>query len=582
MYRKQKLLLIVILFIVCLIPLQHVEAMKIEQYQTDNTHILIVYSGTDSGSHPRLQELDMVFHHFTESVQIKHFDHVSAADMQGKTHLFYVGFQQEQLDKEQVHLIEGFPNKMILIGENKSQFSTFSIVEEDTLIPITSLSNIEQGTYIDTRYLNQIKLLHAKKAHQVLLYGKNNGQTYPIIVKLNSKRYVMQMNMATNEMNRVFRNYFIEVLHDIIPNNHAEKQLASIHLEAINPLSDATSLLEIGEFLNEKQIPYQLIVTPVYYDKMTGETYYLSENSRLLEVLHLLQDGYGSIVVHGYQHEYYLDDDAQGVEFWDSKYNQMIINESYLFAEQMKGRHDFTNDLAYEQYISELQATEEAYVHSRLQHAIYEFAIADLNPVAFQPPSYSMSLNGYRLLSQYFDAIVGRVQMGDDMALITNSPVITSANYLYGMTYYPETIGYYNPNNPLTIGDMKRKINEISVIRDGVFSSSFHPYLGVEEFKRYFAVYEALPNVEWIDWKQERLTVETEHAKWYIDENDRLGTYMNKQAIESIIRADGNDVTEYILWSITIVVSLFVLLFLAITLYLRLTVRKKLFNERRK
>lgn len=564
-----------------LFPAKAVDAMKVEEIQNDKVNILVVYSGEESDRHPRLQELNLLLQHFTANVQTKHLNGLTKDDLKQVTHLFYIGFKEEELKKEQLRLLDQFKRTLIVIGENVNQFQTFPVEETNEEVSITELSDKEAGPYTNIRYINEVKQLQPKSAHTILLYGKNEADIYPIIVKLNSNRYVVQLNMELQEMNRVFRNYFIDILHDIIPNNHREKQLASIRLEDITPLSDPQPILEIGEYLNELQIPYQLVVSPVYYDGQAGEYYYLEHNEELVEVLQTLADSYGSIVAGGYQREYYLDENAQGIEFWDSKWNQMITNESYQLATAIQSRHDFVNDAAYEQYMNELQVNEEKYINDRIERAVYEFAIVDLYPAAFEAPHYSMSLNGYRLLSHYFEGIIGRVQMGDDMALITNTPVITSANYLYGMTYYPETIGYYNPADPSTIGAMKRRVNEISVIRDGVFGSFFHPYLGLEEFKRFFSVYDTLPNVEWLDLKNEKLTVTTDNAMWYIDDDGEMGTYMNKRAIKEFIRTNTNNVTEYILWIVTFVVSSFIIVFLSISLYLRLTVRKKLFNERR-
>src|SRR5690625_7790604 len=89
-------------------------------------------------------------------------------------------------------------------------------------------------------------------------------------------------------------------------------------------MSDANKLLEVGDYLNERNIPYILVVIPVYVTPETGERIYFSESNEVLKVLRYLQSSGGTVISHGYTHQYRLSETGEGFEFWDVNNNQFI------------------------------------------------------------------------------------------------------------------------------------------------------------------------------------------------------------------------------------------------------------------
>ncbi len=96
-----------------------------------------------------------------------------------------------------------------------------------------------------------------------------------------------------------------------------------------------------------------------------------------------------------------------------------------------------------------------------------------------------MSLNGYKVVSEYFSTYVGQVQVSDkDWKIMRTSPFLTNPTFLNGMTLLPETIGYVDPNDSQAIEKMMEAAQNQLVVRDGFISGFYHPYLGVDKFEK--------------------------------------------------------------------------------------------------
>src|SRR5690606_16106585 len=97
---------------------------------------------------------------------------------------------------------------------------------------------------------------------------------------------------------------------------------------------------------------------------------------------------------------------------------------------------------------------------------------------------YTMSQNGYEVVSDYFTTYVGQVQLSDkDWEIMKTSPHISSPSFLHGMTLLPETLGYVEPDNRDAINEMIQNAEDYMFVRDGMVAGFYHPYLGVDRFK---------------------------------------------------------------------------------------------------
>ncbi len=58
----------------------------------------------------------------------------------------------------------------------------------------------------------------------------------------------------------------------------------------ISPASDEKKLLELGQYVSARHIPYLIAVTPVWIDRATGDEVTLSDRPKLVSVLKQLQE----------------------------------------------------------------------------------------------------------------------------------------------------------------------------------------------------------------------------------------------------------------------------------------------------
>ena len=113
-----------------------------------------------------------------------------------------------------------------------------------------------------------------------------------------------------------------------------------------------------------------------------------------------------------------------------------------------KTREDFGSKDGYEEYLGKIKQFETNYIQTKINKGINELVSYGLYPVAFEAPHYTMSLNGYKVVSNYFSTYVGQVQISDkDWKIMRTSPFLTAPTFLNGMTLLPETIGYVDPND---------------------------------------------------------------------------------------------------------------------------------------
>lgn len=463
------------------------------------------------------------------------------------------------------------------MGENIEQLSNINSIQKKVNINGIQLakSNLEI-TKLDKPLL--INILTIENDMTTLLYGYKNTQSFPLLIQ-QGNHYVFTGELIKG----VGLNYLAEVLHDILPNNHNSEQVAYIRLEDIHPMSDLVKLMEVGEYLNERNIPYMLVVIPVYITPETGERIYYSDSPELVDVLHDLQNTGGTIVAHGYTHHYRESETGEGFEFWDVENDQFIVSDNpKKDVEQILPQTQFSNLEDYLSYISELKEQERDYIDKKMEKSIHELIAYDLYPLAFEAPHYTMSQQGYNITGDYFTAILGQIQLSDEQWKVMGTPpFLTSASFLNDMVLYPETIGYVDPSLPDPFRETERRLNESLIVRDSMIGGFYHSYLGVEYLPQFLTYFEGLPSGSWLDLKQTVNEVKTSNVQIISDGSGNIHTNNDLNWIHHLFRRYEFTPLEKVLWGITAIVLLFVVMFFLFTIYLRSQLKKRLFKERK-
>ncbi|HEK9102791.1 polysaccharide deacetylase family protein [Bacillus pfraonensis] len=488
---KRKLL--IFLTILLLVPI-HTSAQI-----TKVPKVLVLYSTENGQVTNNIQILNTLLGHFTGDVTLKNanqsMEHIAQSSY---THVIYIGEKREHLPDGAKQFLESFSGPLLFLGQNIEQFSSrfsFITLKEEQV----QIRNLQYPTRHFKNSLHEERLIQQfdTTGEPPIAYAIGSNGTYPFIVKQNQSYYV-----ATSQLFDWTSHYVGEMLFSYFGQQpETSKHRAYLRLEDVHPAADPKQLQTIAELLKEKNIPYMIAVIPVYKDPNTGKTIHFQDKPELLDVLRFMQNNGGSIIMHGYTHQFYDSETGEGFEFWDIKTDQPI---RYPNHEMPKTIRDFKSKEAYDKYMKNAKNFEEAYITERIEKGIEELTLAKLYPLAFEAPHYAISQKGYEILSRYFSTYVGQLQLEDTTWKAMHAPAFPSKpSFLHGMNLLPETVGFIEPNQPHAASKMKEHALSVTKLSDGIIGAFYHPYLGVKPFKELLNELETIPNIEWIDLQRE-------------------------------------------------------------------------------
>ncbi|EEL89918.1 hypothetical protein bcere0029_1840 [Bacillus cereus AH1272] len=493
--------------------------------------VLILYSTENNTVTNNVQILNTQLGHFTKDITVKSLKEINEiTNSSSYTHIVYIGEKKEDLSTEVKQFLESFSGPVLVLGQNVEQLSNrFSFITSDETDIRTH--TIEYPTRKLKNELQEERLMKKIEAKgTTLAYALSADGNHPLIVHQGTSYYV-----ATPNLFDWMSHYVGEMLFSYFEQKPmTNKTSAYLRLEDVHPAVNVKQLKEIAELLKEKNLPYMITVIPVYKDPDTGKTVHLKDNSELVDVLRFMQDNGGSIVMHGYTHQFYDSETGEGFEFWDVKTDQPIRQPNH---EKPKTKEDFQSTEDYNKYVENGKAFEEKYTKDHIEKGITELVEAKLYPVAFEAPHYTMSQKGYEILSQYFSTYVGQLQLNDTTWKSMHSPAyISTPSFLHGMKLIPETVGFIEGDKPQAIAKMKERAVSIEKLSDGIIGAFYHPYLGVTPLKEVLKELESIPNIEWINLQKE--TNEVKMKDIYITTN-KDGIHVEKPTSE-------NDIIDYI------------------------------------
>lgn len=531
----------------------------------DEPKVLVIYTTRDGEIHEEQRYLDLLIGHFTTDIRFISSDEVEQSDLHSVTHLFYHGQFSSRLPSKFQKLFDDYEGTFVAIGYNSDLLGDkFTFIEPKHEVFIDQISLASTN---DVLYIAETNIVHIepRDGTEILMNGHKEDALidYPVMVKKGQNYYY-----AFDTFDSTQGILFAEMLHDVFQVEHEEKYTGYIRLEDVHPLVDPKPLKEIADILKEKDIPYMVAVIPIYTNQITGKQLTFADSPKLLEVLKQIQKDGGSIVLHGYTHQFRSSETGEGFEFWDVENNMPIYApEDEHFT--LKEREDFSSENDYEQYISQLKSYEREYTETKINKGIEELVKYGLYPLAFEAPHYTMSQHGYEIVSEYFSTYVGQVQLSDeDWEIMDTSPYTTYPSFLHGMELLPETMGYVRPNDMNSVEKMIENTERMGFVRDGMFAAFYHPYLGVERFEELLAELEQLPNVSWLDLKEmdvwvkgENVSIHTENGEIIPKVNHWEVTYSSLDApLYYIGRTVG-----YTSWGIVAVGAIAVCTFIAFT-----------------
>ncbi|HEU5139630.1 MAG TPA: polysaccharide deacetylase family protein [Bacillales bacterium] len=533
--------------------------------------VLVVYSTNEGKLNSKVRMLDVLLSHFTNNLTFKNAKNVRASDLEDIQYLFYFGTVETELPQRFRNISNSFEGTFVAIGANVEQLGKpFSFVNISTQVEIEQLLNVKKQKRVILPDSNLIYEVTMTEPAATISEALNDHNVYPLLVHRGSSYY-----FAHNRLNSSFATFLGISLHGIFHSSPDPVHPAYIRLEDVHPMADPEKLMKIGHFLYQKHIPYMIAVIPVFKDPKTHREYHFSDSPEVVKALQYMQSHGGSIIMHGYTHQYRKSETGEGFEFWDVKNNTPIFHAADEKDVKLSQK-DFPDKQSYKAYLETLKKFEKKYIDKKLTKGIHELTIEKLYPLAFEAPHYAMSLEGYKRVSNYFSTYVGQLQISnEDWHNVRTSPYLTRPSFLNNMLLLPETIGYVPDDDSQAVERMINKANQQLIIQDGVIGGFYHPYLGMDPFRELIRKMEQIPKIKWINLKNINktvkapgVTIQSDSGKINVDSNLTFAPYK--------INKFGEKITGNIMWILVGASGAAVLLFILNILRISRQTRKSL------
>ncbi|WP_442602968.1 DUF2334 domain-containing protein [Paenibacillus sp. KN14-4R] len=459
--------------------------------------------------------------------------------------------------------LEGIDYVIAVSEHGKTDFTALRPMLKDRPIQVmwvggeSGEAGLHKRTIIDVTYRgikypmrNHVILdIPAPKSTDVKITASDGSQSYTLGYMSDQEWGFASIQLLDN-IGLVFADW----LHDFFGEPHSNKHEAFLRIEDVSPITDPSKLKEITDFLAERQIPFMIATIPVYVNPDTGKKISLQDRPEIVDALKYAVANGGSIVMHGFTHQYYQSETGEGFEFWDAEKDQPIPNE-------------------------------ESYTTEKLERGIAQLMQVGLYPLAFEPPHYAMSQLGYQIAHRYFSTMIASVQLTDNTYKISHAVPYRSRYQSSGMAIIPETLGYVL-DEPGHIPLMITHLEELLLVRDSALGAFYHTTLPIELLKE---LVDGLQKHKpaFIDLKNEHHQVHTDYATINSNDGQIIPMITNQEKFDAAV---GKNITRsepkwisnfsfFFTWGIAVVVGLFILLFLIFMILLKKRKKYRLFQE---
>lgn len=532
---------------------------------------LIVYSTQSDEVTPAVHMLDLLAGHFSKQTTIVSDEHLAEKRINEFQQVIYLGEIKRTLPKQTIRALNE-SQQFIAIGYNAEQLRPFSKLTFHKQDHTSQMKHTHDQTYRQLeRSINALTVQGADLQNEFLVKKRQSDLPFVIQTK-EGAAYIGILDVVQHNK------LLAEVLEKYMPTS-VQMTTKYLMLGNISPASDEKKLLELGQYVSARHIPFQIAVTPVWMDRETGDEVTLSDRPKLVNVLKQLQGNEASIILHGFSRTYRTEESGQSFEFWDAKYDQSITSNDPKKTEKKRSKSQFPNEKDFNAYTRSNQQQETAYTEEKLTKGIELLAQQGLYPLAFEVPHDTISQQGYEVISRHVSSLFGQVQLSDrTWKTVGAPPLVTSPAMLHGMTLYPqrpvETASDQEYSNVLT----EQTIQSMQHLQSAAIGLSYDVESGIAGLQELITQMEAIPSSEWLDLKKTKQTVQTAHVKIQTSGNGHIQVEQSDIAETKTVKRSG---IENMLRILTVVVMLFIAAFALYTLYLRLTMKKRIFKERK-
>jgi len=290
--------------------------------------------------------------------------------------------------------------------------------------------------------LSIVKVTDPKSVEVVATALTRQNVSYPYALHRNRFWYIADSPFAYPEEGGYYL-AFCDLLHDILEIDHKPEKRALVRIEDVSIDQDPVDLKHVSDLLAGWGVPFQIALIPIFRNPSKELEVRLSDRRSFADSLHYMIAHGGTPVMHGVTHQY-RGQSGDDYEFWDDTGDRAIAGDSAEFVQR------------------------------RLQLGMAECFGAGIFPVAFEVPHYAASETDYRAMLRVFTLFYDRP---------ISTPSLDSQQYfpypvtdIWGRHVVPEDLGYVPIENPTTT-EVLRAAHNLRVVRDGVASFYFHPFL---------------------------------------------------------------------------------------------------------
>ncbi|MGA5305367.1 DUF2334 domain-containing protein [Nucisporomicrobium flavum] len=316
-----------------------------------------------------------------------------------------------------------------------------------------------------------------------------DGTSFPWAVQSGNLTYVGEMPFAYvthDDRYLAFADLLFDSLGDTGVSRERHRALARI--EDVGPDSDPDELRAIADYLYAQKVPFSVAVYPRYRDPKgvqnngKAQDYTLLQRPKVVSALRYMQQRGGTLLMHGYTHQYGSA---------PNPYDGVSANDFEFYA-----AHVDANDSVI--YDGPVAGDSAAFAASRIASSGLTFALAGLGvPTTFEFPHYAGSAVDYQTVNSvmgkrydrglYFPGVLGGGKIDYSRQFGQFFPY--AVRDVYGSVVIPENIGNVEPlpfnNHPARLpADLIASAQRNLVVRDGVASFFYHPYLGTDHLKQ--------------------------------------------------------------------------------------------------
>lgn len=287
---------------------------------------------------------------------------------------------------------------------------------------------------------------------------------------------------------------FADLYYDLLAPETETVRSAAVRLEDVGPEADPADLRRIGDFLHERDIPFQVAVMPVRISPVPGtdgDRHYgisLLDRPAVVDALKYLQERGGTLIQHGTTHQYgeinnpYNGATGADYEFYRAGCSATAVApfewEDCVQTSWVRLTGPVSQD-AVEEHAARLAAGRQVMVEAGLGE-----------PTVFEVPHYAASPNAYQAIDDAYGTRYGR---GMYFAGLTTGETFPDYPYVtqffpyrvhdvYGSEVLPENLGNVTEemqNNHEARGAQFLVDNARAnlAVRESTASFFFHPFL---------------------------------------------------------------------------------------------------------